>query len=188
MRFLPFVLLLASASAQTGVSKLLEQGMRQAVAGLAPVPAKDKADVLAATSTLLMKHVTFRPDGTASAYYTQSGRRPVEWKNFVVRHISLQAVTEADRLNGIGKRYLIAFDCDAHRSWNTQTNAWGEWQLIGNVTFPSGIYFEWKNGAWTAAESFQLKFFTPGPGPSIVEPKRTGKDADLPPGMTRVRR
>jgi hypothetical protein len=114
MRFLSFIiLLLASASAQTDLSKLLEQGMRQAVAGLAPVPAQDKADVLAATSALLMKHVTFRPDGTASAYYTQSGRRPVEWKNFVVRHITLHAVTEADRLNGIGKRY-----CKLPRQWH----------------------------------------------------------------------
>lgn len=96
IRFLPFLfLVLASVSAQTGVRKLLEQGMLQAVAGLAPVPAKDKVDVLDATATLLAKNFTFRPDGTASSYYTESGRRPVEWKNFVVRHITLQAVTEA---------------------------------------------------------------------------------------------
>lgn len=188
MKLLPFLLIcLATASAQTGTTQLLAQGLQQAVAGLTPVPAKDKDDILAATATLLSKHLTFRPDGTASAYHTQSGRRPVEWKNFVVSHISNQAITEADRLNGISKRYLVAFDCDAHRTWDTKKNAWGEWLPIGNVTFPAGIYFEWKNGAWTAKGSFQLKYFIPGPGPAIAVPKREGKDAGLPPGMTRGR-
>ena len=56
---------------------------------------------------------------------------------------------------------------------------------IGNVTFPAGIYFEWINGAWTARDSTQLKHFMPGPGSSITEPKCSGKDAGLPPGMTR---
>jgi hypothetical protein len=186
MKLLPFLLLcMATASAQSGTDNLLAKGLKQALAGHAPVPAKDKDAILAATSSLLAKHLTFRPDGTASAYYTQSGRCPVEWKNFVVRHITLQAVTEADRLNGISKRYLVAFDCDAHRTWDTKKSAWGEWLPIGNVTFPTAVVFEWKNGAWTAKESFQLKYFIPGPGPSIAEPKRQGNNAGLPPGMTR---
>lgn len=178
-------MVLCTVSAQTSVGNLLELGMKQAIAGLTPVPKEDKAEILKATADLLSKHLTFRPDGTASAFYTASGRRPVEWKGFVVRQITRQAVTEADRLNGISKRYLVGFSCDAHRSWDTRKNAWGPWYPIGNVTFPSGIHLEWKNGKWTPAESFQLKFFTPGTGPSIEEPKRSGKDAGLPPGMTR---
>ncbi len=38
---------------------------------------------------------------------------------------------------------------------------------------------------WVACESSQLKFFTPDPGPSIAESKHSGKDARLPPGMTK---
>lgn len=186
MRFLPcFLLLHAMASAQTNVSKMLEQGILQVVTGITPVPAQEKADILAATSALLAKHVTFRPDGTASAYYTQSGRLPVEWQKFVVSNISGQAVTEADRLNGITKRYIVGFGCDAHRSWDTKTNTWGQWHPFGNVTFPSAILFEWTKGEWIARESFQLKYFTPGPGPSVAEPKRESKDVGLPPGMSR---
>lgn len=187
MRFLAILLAIAAtASAQSGVENLLEKGLRQAIAGVTPVPGSEKVEILTATANLLGKHVTFRPDGTASSYYTSGEvRRPAEWKNLVVSQIVSQAITEADRLNGISKRYLVGFGCDAHRTWDTKTNAWGQWSPIGNVTFPSGIFFEWKNGAWTAAESFQLKFFTPGPGPSIAEPKRSGKDADLPPGVTR---
>jgi hypothetical protein len=186
MRFIPYLfLLLATASAQTSVTKLLGQGVLRMVTGHAPVPAKDKAEILDATATLLTKHVTFRPDGTASAYYTQWGRHPVEWKKFVISHMSGQPITEADRLNGITKRYMVAFGCDAHRSWDTKNNTWGQWYASGNVTFPSGITFEWINGAWVTRVSPQLQYFTPGPGPSITEPKRAAKDADLPQGMTR---
>ena len=188
MKFLPCLLMLASAApAQDVVSQMLEQGLAGVVAGMTPVPAKDKADVLAATANLLTKHVTFRSDGTASAYYTRSGRITVEWQKFVISHISGQAVTEADRLNGISKRYLVGFGCDAHRSWDTKTNRWGQWYPIGNVTFPAGIYFEWKDNAWIASESGQLKFFTPGPGLSIAAPEPVGKTSDLPPGMSRGR-
>lgn len=152
MRFLPWLLMIpATASAKNSASNLLERGMIQAVAGMAPVPAQDKSEVLAATADVLSKHLTFRTDGTASAFYTQSGRRPVEWKGFVIRHITHQAVTEADRLNGITNRCLVSFGCDAHRSLDSKTNARGEWFPIGNVTFPSALYFEWKNGAWAAS-------------------------------------
>jgi hypothetical protein len=187
MRFLPFLFLsIASASAQNSAAKFLEQGMRQAIAGVLPVPEAEKAAILKATTEILAKHVTFRPDGTASAYDTTGGsRRPTEWKNFTVARISAQVITEADRLNGISKRYLVAFGCDAHRSWDTKSNTWGQWYPIGNVTFPAGINFELKNGAWTAAESFQLKYFIPGPGPSILESKTNPKSDGLPPGMSR---
>jgi hypothetical protein len=36
----------------------------------------------------------------------------------------------------ISKRYLVAFGCDAHRSWDTKTNAWGKWYPIGNARHP----------------------------------------------------
>lgn len=188
MRFLPLLLLALasmSASAQTDAGKLLAEGLKQAVAGLTPVPEKDKAAVLAATTELLAKHITLRADGTATAYHTMSGRRPVEWRKFVVTKIMTNPVTEADRLNGITQRYLVAFGSEAHRTWDTKTNTWEQWRPNGTVTFPSAVAFEWKNGAWVARESAQLKFFVPGPGKSVMQPERTGKDADLPPGMSR---
>lgn len=187
MRILVSLLIaLSSASAQTDAGKLLTEGLKQAVASLAPVPEKDKADVLAATTGLLAKHITLRADGSASAYHTMSStRRTVEWRKFVVTQILAQTVTEADRLNGITKRYLVAFGSEAHRTWDTKTNTWGQWRPNGTVTFPAAVSFEWKDGAWAAHESAQLKFFVPGPGESIIQPERPGKDTGLPPGMSR---
>lgn len=181
------LIIAAHASAQTDAGKLLAQGLQSALAGLAPVPEQDQAAVLKTTAELLAKHVTFRPDGDASAFYTESGRQPVEWKRLVVRSITALSVTEADRLNGITKRYLVAFGCDAHRTWDSKTNRWRDWLPIGNVTFPPAIYLEWKNGKWAPAEASRLKFFVPVPGPSTVDPKPTAKSDGLPPGMTRGR-
>lgn len=118
------------------------------MAGLAPVPEKDKAAVLAATTGLLAKHITLRADGSASAYHTMSStRRPVEWRKFVVTKILTQPVSEADRLNGITQRYLVAFGSEAHRKWDTKTNTWGQWQPRGSVTFPATVALDWKAGA-----------------------------------------
>jgi hypothetical protein len=182
--FIALLLLMVSASAQLTVGKILEQGLKQAVAGLTPIPEKDKIALLDATAELLAKHITFRPDGSASSYYTMSVRQPVEWQKFTITHITAQAINEADRLNGITKRYIVIFGCDAHRSWDTKASTWGKWYAIGNVTFPSAISFEWKNGAWTTDESTQLKHFILGSGPSILKPKTNSKSDGLPPGMT----
>ncbi len=180
------LLALLPLNAQSDVSKLLAEGMRGAVAGLAPVAEKDKTDVLAVTAELLAKHVTFRPDGTASAIFTIPGtRQQVEWKKLVVRSIWNQPVTEADRLNGISRRFLVALGCDAHRTWDATKNAWHEWYPIGNPVFPSAFNVEWKGGKWVAHETDQIKWFIPGPGLPTITRQPKGKPLDLPPGMTR---
>ena len=186
-------LLLATASAQSDVSKLLLESLKGAAKTFQSVPTADKDAILTATATLLAKHVTFRPDGTASSYQaTGNSRRTVEWKRLVVRRITAQTTNEADRLNGISKRYLVSLGCDAHRTWDTKGNRWNQWHAIGNPAFPSAFVVEWKSNVWAVRESPQLKSFTPGPGPSIAAAenpaaKATGIDADLPPGMSRIR-
>ena len=179
------IMTLATASAQSDVSKLLVQGAANAMKVFETVPEKDRTAILTATAELLKKHVTFRPDGTASAICIPNSKQHVEWKRLVLRSISPQSINEADRLNGISKRYFVSLGSDAHRTWDTKTKSWGKWHSVGHVLFPGGISIEWKGEKWTAVETDQMKYFTPGPGPSIAVPKTTGKDAGLPPGMTR---
>lgn len=186
MRFTILLLIMvATASAQVDAGKILEQGLRGVFAGLAPVPALEQAAVLKTTAEMLARHVTFRPEGNDSAICTVSGRSQVEWRRLLVRSITAQAVTEADRLNGVSKRYMVGLSCDAHRSWDAKAKAWGQWYTIGNVLFPSAIVVEWQGGKWVALESDQIKYFFPGPGPSIAPPKPDPKSDGLPPGMTR---
>jgi hypothetical protein len=181
-------LLLASAACgQTNVSKLLEQGLKGAVATLTPVPDAEKQEVLTATATLLAKHVTFRPDGTASSTYHGSSQWPVEWRKLVVRTITKQAVSDADRLNGITRRYHAGLACDASRDWKPGTSAWSEWRQFGFVQFPSSIHVEERNGVLTARGNTQLPKFSPGPGPSITDKQAPAKNDGLPPGMTRMK-
>lgn len=182
--FLLSLLLASVASAQTNVQKVLEQGLKGAVATLTPVSAAEQQEVLTATAALLAKHVKFRPDGTASSTYHGSSQWPVEWRKLVVRSILKQRVTDADRLNGITRRYHTGLGFEACRDWRAKSSAWSEWRTTGFLYFPSAIIVEEKNGALTARGNDQLPKFSPGPGPSILEKQPAGK-SDLPPGMTR---
>lgn len=196
MKVFPLLLVFATAAAaQTNLSRFLEQGIVAAGATFKPVNQEDRRDLLTATAILLSKHVTFRPDGTASSFHwSGTTRRTTEWKRLVVTRITAQSVTEADRLNGITRRFLVGFGCDAHRTWNTKANRWGQWYNTGNPHFPSALAFEWKNNSWTASGAERLKSFSPGPGPSIADPRiqtgvnPAGKDTGLPPGMSRAGR
>ena len=188
MRFLPFILLLSNvASGQTNVSKMLEDGLKGAVATLTPLSAAEKSEVLTATATLLVKHVTFRPDGTASATYYGKSQWPVEWLKLAVRSITKQAVSDADRLNGITRSYLASISCDASRYWKPDTTAWSDWRPTGFAYFPSVITIEEKNGMLVATANDKLAKFSPGPGPSLMDKHTPPKSDGLPPGMTRMK-
>ena len=191
---LTLLLLCLPVCGQSDPAKLVVQGVRGAIATFTPVPEKDKAAILRASAELLSPHVTFRPDGTAASICTFSSRKHVEWKKLVVRSITLQHTSDADRLNGISGRYLAALSCEAHRSWDNKKNAWGQWYSSGFGFFPGALSFEFKDNRWTANESM-LKHFQPGPGPSIAAPAPTARQPTpapnpdgLPPGMTRAKK
>jgi hypothetical protein len=188
VRIPTLLLVLASmASAQTNIHKVLEQGLKGAIATLSPISAAEQKEVIAATATLLAKHVNFRPDGTASSTYNGTSAWPVEWRRLVVSSISKQPVSDADRLNGVTRRYYAGISCDACRDWKPRATGWSEWRQIGFILFPSAIVVEEKNGVLTARGNTQLPNFAPGPGPSILEKQPPGRKGDLPPGMTRMK-
>jgi hypothetical protein len=173
---------LTAVCGQNDVSKLLSQGLGGAMAAFEPVSQTDQKAILSETAEALAKHVTFRPDGTASSVCARLGKKHVEWRRLVVRSITKQPVTDADRLNGITRRFMVGLSCDAHRTFDSKTNRWGEWLNSGYILFPSGLEFEWKKGGWVL-KSQSLEGFTPGPGPSIADRKRDAGDGSLPPGM-----
>lgn len=191
MKFLSVYLLLSFCSVfgQTSVSEVLSQGLKKDAAEKSPVSEEDQKALINATANMLNKHITFRADGTASAYYTFADRRSVEWQKFVVFRIDSKSINEADKLNGITKKYAVVFGCDAHRTWDDNANRWGEWRAHGYSDFPLGVVFRFKNGSWTAESPALLKYFIPGPGKSISEskPKPAGKNTALPPGMQKAK-
>ena len=189
MRTLTFSLLLANAAiAQTPISRILEQGLKDAVQTFKPVSDAEKQEVLTATAALLAKHVTFRPDGTASATFHLGKPQPVEWRQLVVEAIQPRALTDPDRLTGITRRYHASLGCDASRTWQPATNSWSEWKPVGILLFPSAIVVEEKNRVLSArGGNDQLPKFIPGPGASVLQRQPAGTRNDLPPGMTRGR-
>ncbi len=188
MKFFAILILTCTLSAaQVDSQRLLNQVAKQAMASWKSIPEDDRAAVFSITSELLKKHVTFRPDGTASAYCIFNEKQRVEWKDLQVGSIRAQALTEADRLNGITKRYFVSLGSAAHRSWNSKTSAWGEWKPRGHVLFPSGVMVEFKGGRWIAIETDPMKYFTPSSGTPTPTVQRGTKDPHLPPGMTRAK-
>lgn len=168
-------------SAQTNLESILSQSIQPAAWGAKPVLAEDKKVVISKTAELLEKHVTFRPDGTSSAFaQISSVRESVEWKNLRIHIITSIALTEADKLNGYEKRYLAGLKYDAYRRWDPKTKSWTKWQTTGHLHFPKGIYVEWKEGVATAKGNTYLPKFSPGPGPSIAD-----KPQNLPKGIER---
>jgi hypothetical protein len=188
MRTLFFSLLLAtSAAAQTSIPRILEQGLKETANAFKPVSAAERKEVLTATAGLLAKHVTFRPDGTASATYQGGKPQPIEWRKLVVNAIRPQILTDADRLNGIVRRYHANLGCDASRSWKSDTNTWSEWKPNSFIHFPAAIVVEEKNGVLAARGNTELPKFAPGPGATVLQKQPGGGKNDLPPGMTRGR-
>jgi hypothetical protein len=179
------LLSLSPVFGQTSVDEFLAEGLKKVSATKTTISQEDQKALVAATSTVLVKHITFRADGTASTYFTLKDRRSVEWKKFVIADIMEQTVTEADKLNGVTKKYSVVFGCDAHRAWDTKTNRWGEWLAHGYSDFPLGIIFQLKNGKLTPEMPALLKHFMPGPGTSVSQslPKPADKTNTLPPGM-----
>jgi hypothetical protein len=190
MKFLFIGLLLSFCPAfgQTSISEVLTQGLNQEGGKKTAVTDEELKALAIESSTLLSKHLTFRADGTVSSYYTNSGRVSVEWEKFVIFNITSKSASEADKLNGITKKFAVIFGCDAHRIWDSNANRWGEWSAYGFADFPLGIVYQLKEGSWEAELPPLLKYFTPGPGRSIAAPKRkpTDKNSGLPPGMQKA--
>jgi hypothetical protein len=186
MKVIPLLLAASlAAAAQTDVVDLLARGLRDAAAGLAPLPAAEEKKVLDTIRSRLEKHLAFRRDGTATATYRSSSNWHVEWRAFSVRRITPMAVSEADRLNGITRRYLVSLGGDAHRFWRPTATSWSPWHAGGFGYFPPALEVQESGGTLTIRQSDALDKFSPGPGDPVRE-KTTSKEKNpLPPGMTR---
>lgn len=177
------------ALAQVDYSKLLLDGVRNGVLGLKPVPEREKQAVSQFVAEALMKRVTFRRDGVATSVHELHGARTyIEWKGFKVSQITEEAVTEADKANGVTRRYRVGFSCDASRSWDPKGNRWKEWTSTGYLLFPSGCTVEEKGGSWMVLLYEQGRFL-PGPVNAVAsgaahQPVEKG-EVVLPPGMRR---
>jgi len=157
------IFLTIAAPAQSNLDRLLAEGLRKAVAGLTPVPEKDRAEVVTAMGS----------------------RQNLEWTDLTIKMIKMDSLTEADKLNGFTKRYRAILGSTASRRWDTKANAWTAWGPTGHPLFPSGIVVEWKNGTRTARGNDYLPKFSPGPGPSIADASPAPAESALPPGMSR---
>jgi len=146
--------------AQSQIVDILKSGLSETIKQHQPLSAAEKKEVLTVVSGALTKRVKFRTDGLVSAVCS-STRRYVQWKGLVVRDIRPGHLSNADKLNGISRRYSVTFGSAAHRTWDSKSNAWTKWHNSGYSLFPSGVTVEEKNSRLVVI-STSLERFTPG--------------------------
>jgi hypothetical protein len=170
--------------AQMNASDIIKRGFAGVAASLRPIPAKEQDEVLTVVAEMLAKKISFHPDGHSSSihYHQGGGATRVEWKNFKVVSITPQAVTTADRANGIIRRYLVGFGCVASRTWGPRDRNWSEWRNGGYLLFPSAIRVEEMSGKLVANLREHGQFMRGG---GAIQPASSG-GGGLPPGMKRA--
>ncbi|RYD27241.1 MAG: hypothetical protein EOP87_21490 [Verrucomicrobiaceae bacterium] len=148
------------------------------------MPATEQDEVLTVVEEMIGKKISFHPDGHASSihYHQGGGATRVEWKDFKVVSITPQAVTTADRANGITRRYLVGFGCVASRTWGPRDSNWSEWRNGGYLLFPSAIRVEEMSGKLVATLGERGQFMRGG---GAIQPA-SSSGGGLPPGMKRA--
>jgi hypothetical protein len=174
----------SSSSAQMSASDIIKRGFAGVAASLRPMLAEEQDEVLTVVAEMLGKKISFHPDGHSSSihYHQGGGATRVEWKDFKVVSITPQAVTTADRANGITRRYLVGFGCVASRTWGSRDSNWSEWRNGGYLLFPSAIRVEEMSGKLVANLGEHGQFMRGG---GAIQPASSG-GGGLPPGMKRA--
>jgi hypothetical protein len=148
--------------------------------------------VIAFAKPTLENLVTFRPEGTAATIHRLGkSETHIEWRGFRRSSVRAGLVTEADRTNGISRKFSVGLDCDTHRTWDRTAGRWSEWRAAGYILFPSALHMQDCDGRMELTTTFQGTFGR-GPGtpetstakvPETSPAPRPRKDWPMPPGI-----
>ena len=163
------ILLAGSAAAQSSgtASKLIGDAFKTSLTKLEPIPEDDRAAVIAFTKHLMGRLVTFREDGTAATtHYLGKSETHIEWRGLNIASVRADHVTDADRANGVSRKYSVGLACETHRTWDRTKGRWSDWRSSGYILFPSVLHIRIRNGAMEVANTFHGTFGR-GPGSPV---------------------
>ena len=170
-------------------------GLRGALSALAPVPEETARGAHAAADALLAPYLKKQGENHLCQMKASPAGTWMELQGLKIQGVSAQAVSQADRANGIQEKLLVLLDCDMYRTRKSGETVWSPWVNGIPILFPPAIHVEHgTNGAWTAS-STNRQFFNPigNPRPP-ANPQAAAKQqavanpgtAGLPPGMSRA--
>ncbi|MEP2774648.1 MAG: hypothetical protein ABJQ93_01770 [Luteolibacter sp.] len=160
----------------------MEEITRSAV----PTPKETKTQICETLTATLNRHINLQPDAISTTIY-QSGktRIHVQWKDFRFQSFQPAPIDEVDRLNGVTSSFFVNFQATAYRTWKDESKGWSEWDSARYKTFPQGVRVEQTKGQWATKHHPMLKYFSPGPGATVIKPVQPATNTGLPPGMIR---
>ena len=164
-------------------------GLRGALNALTPVPEATARSARTAVADLLAPYLTKQGANHLCQRKTVPAGQWLELQGLKIQRVTAQAVSQADRANGIQEKLLVFVDCVMYRTRKAGEAVWSPWVNGKPILFPPGINVEHgANGAWTAA-SFYLQYLNPiGNQRPQTNPQAAANPATagLPPGMSRA--
>ncbi len=188
-RFTKFLFLMGTLAGPVAAEDLLQLGLKSAFNALAPVPEETAGAARTAAVALLVPYLTKQGENQLCQRKTSPAGAWLELQDLKLQRVSAQAVTQADRANGIQEKLLVSVDCEMYRTRKSGETVWSPWVNGIPILFPPGINVEHgTNGAWTASSSY-LQYLNPIGNqrlPANPQAAANPATAGLPPGMSRA--
>ena len=158
-------------------------GLRGAFNAFAPVPEETARAARASATELMGRYLTKQGENHLCQRKTSPAGAWMELQGLKMGRVTAQAVSQADRANGIEDKLLVSVDCEMYRTRKPGETSWSPWVNGIPTLFPPAFHVErGTNGKWTASSS-HLQYFNPIGNQPPAANQATG---GLPPGMSRA--
>lgn len=150
------------------LSAIFLSGLFPAAAQDRPAPADlprmspELKEVLDAGVALISAAVDIRPDGSArTTHEIGSFSTRIEFRDLMVREVVKLPLDEAEKEQGVTRRYEARLGCTAHRIWDGPMATWSAWRRDHYGFFPTTIVIE-EIGGKLQARARRIDDFSPG--------------------------
>ena len=188
-RFAKSILVLGMLAEPLVAEDPLELGLRGAFNAFAPVPEETARAAQSAATELLGPYLKRQGENHFCQRKIGPEGQWLELQGLKIQRVTAQAVTQADKANGIQEKLWVSLECEMYRSRKSGEASWSPWVNGTPMLFPPAISVEHgANGKWTASSTY-LQYFNPIANPlpaARPQPAANPTTAGLPPGMSRA--
>jgi hypothetical protein len=145
--------------------------LRGALMTASSLPAESAFKARSTAAELLSRYVKIREGNHLSQSKSGTAGMWLEMKGLHLSDVSVQAVTMADKANGIAGSYHVSLVAETYRTYDAKTAKWSNWHNGRYFLLPSAIkVVRGTNGGWAAHAPQLSNFvaFTAHGNPSII--------------------
>jgi Protein of unknown function (DUF2726) len=128
--------------------------------GLSEVSAEKNIQIQRTAAEFLSRYTKHQKGNFLLRLNSGSSERWVESRGLAFSRVSPYLVTAADRANGIEAIYSVSLDSSIHRTYDSATTKWTDWQNGRHLFIPAAIRVIEKRDGQLTVESSTLSQFT----------------------------